>query len=85
MMATLTLTNEQAIDLFKQLPLENKEDVLLMLAREAAAARTERMAYAEAQMRRVCAERGLDWDQMSEQEREDFVDDLIHEDRECNR
>jgi hypothetical protein len=32
-------------------------------------------------MHRLCAERGRDWDRMSEDEREAFVDDLIHEDR----
>lgn len=39
--------------------------------------------YAEAQLRQLCASRGLDWDAMTEVERENFVDDLIHEDREC--
>ena len=45
--------------------------------------RAARMAYAEAQLRQLCTSRGLDWDAMTEVEREDFVDDLIHEDREC--
>lgn len=31
-------------------------------------------------MRVLSAERGLDWDSMSEEEREAFVDDLLHED-----
>lgn len=34
-------------------------------------------------MRRLCAERGLNWDAMTEEERESFVDDLIHEYRTC--
>ena len=46
--------------------------------------RAARMTYAEAQLRQLCASRGLDWDAMTEVEREDFVDDLIHEDRECS-
>ena len=41
----------------------------------------ERIKLAEAQLRRLCAERGRDWDTLAEQEREAFVDDLIHEDR----
>ena len=48
-------------------------------------ARAKRMNYAETQFRRLCASRGLDWDTMTETERERFVDDLIHEDRECTR
>ena len=33
----------------------------------------------QAQLRRACAARGLDWDRMSEDERESFVDTLLHE------
>ena len=43
------------------------------------------MDYAEAQLRKLCASRDLDWDAMNEEERERFVDDLIHEDRECTQ
>ena len=43
------------------------------------------MDYAEVQLRKLSASRGLDWDRMSDEERIDFVDDLIHEDRECIR
>ena len=43
------------------------------------------MDYAEAQLRKLSASRGLDWDRMSDEERIDFVDDLIHEDRACKR
>ena len=39
------------------------------------------MDYAEAQLRKLSASRGLDWDKMTDEERIDFVDDLIHEDR----
>jgi hypothetical protein len=34
-------------------------------------------------MRALCAARGRDWDALSEAERENFVDDLMHEDRPC--
>ena len=47
--------------------------------------RAARMDYAEAQFRKLCTSRGLDWDAMTETDREQFVDDLIHEDRECSR
>lgn len=42
------------------------------------------MTDAEAQLRQLCAARGLNWDTMTEAERENFVDDLVHGDRECN-
>ena len=47
--------------------------------------RAARMDYAEAQFRKLCTSRGLDWDTMTEIDREQFVDDLIHEDRECSQ
>lgn len=43
------------------------------------------MDYAEAQLRKLSASRGLNWDKMTDEERIDFVDDLIHEDREYQR
>ena len=45
----------------------------------------EQIKYGEAKVRKICAARGLDWDAMSEEERIDFINDLVHEDRECNR
>ena len=82
-MPTLELTEQQVVELVKQLPPERKREALLALADPAR--RDERMQLAEAQIRRVCAERGRDWDQMSEDEREAFIDDLVHEDRACGR
>lgn len=38
------------------------------------------MNYAEAQLRKLAASRGLDWGMMTDEERIDFVDDLIHSD-----
>jgi hypothetical protein len=84
-MPTVTLTDEQVIALVKQLPPERKRAALLALAEEARAQREARLDYAEAQLRRLCTERGLDWDTMNEDEREAFIDDLVHEDRQCRR
>ena len=41
------------------------------------------MEYAETQLHNLCTGRGLSWDTMSEDERESFIDDLVHEDRQC--
>jgi len=82
-MPTVQLTDEQVIALVKQLPPERKRAALLLLAEEARVQREARLDYAEAQLRRLCAERGWDWDTMSEEAREAFTDDLVHEDRPC--
>lgn len=82
-MPTLELTDEQVVDLVRQLPPERKREALLALADEVKARRDQRIEYAETQIRRLCAERGLNWDGLSEDEREGFIDDLLHEDRAC--
>ena len=82
-MPTVELTDQQVVDLVKQLPPERKREALVALAQDAAARRDERMQFAETQIRRLCAERGLDWDRMPEDDRESFINDMVHEDRPC--
>jgi len=78
-MSVLELTDEQVLSLVRQLPAESKKAALLALAQEAGRRRDERMAYAEAQLRRRARERGFDWDKLTEDEREAFVNRLLHE------
>lgn len=78
-MSVLELTDEQVISMVRQLPAARKRAALLALAQEATAHRDERLHEGEAQLRRLCVERGLNWDRLSEDEREEFVDRLLHE------
>jgi hypothetical protein len=78
-MSGLGLSNEQVISTVRQLPAERKRKALPALVQDAQAHREERIQFGEAQLRRVCAERGLNWDRMSEDEREAFANDLLHE------
>ncbi len=82
-MPILELSDAQVVELVKQLPPDRQRAALMALAAGAAQRREERMQYAEGQLRRVSAERGLEWDKMSENQREDFIDDLLHDDRPC--
>jgi hypothetical protein len=82
-MASVELTTEQVINLVRQLPAASKKDVLLALASESQSSRGERMALAERQLRAAAAERGMNWDSLSDDERQALADDLIHEDRSC--
>ena len=82
-MPILELTDAQVVALVKQLPPERQRAALLALAAGAAHRREERMQYAEGQLRRVSGEHGLEWDKMSEDQRQDFIDYLLHEDRPC--
>ena len=82
---TIQLTTEQVIDFLQQMPSEEKLKVMKALAKAARSGRAEQMKYAESKVRELCTERGLDWDAMSEDERLYFIDDIVHEDRECNQ
>ena len=84
-MPILELSDEQVIELVRQLPPERQRAALLALAAGAGERRGERMKYAETQLQALCAERGLDWNGMSEDQREALIDDLMHEDRACGR
>jgi len=65
-MSVLELTDEQVLSLVRRLSGPRKRAALLALAQEAQTRRDERLRYGEAQLRRLCAERGLDWDRLSE-------------------
>jgi hypothetical protein len=78
-MPSLTVTTTQVVELVRQLPPEQRRAVLLTLAEDAQARRAERMAAAEGRLRALAAERGLVWDELDEDSREAFVDDLLHE------
>ena len=82
---TVELTTDQVVGFVQQMPAEERRALLLAIAEQAAANREARIDRTEAQLRQLCADRGLDWDRMTEAERKNFVEDLIHEDRECNQ
>ena len=78
-MAALEINEEQIAALIQQLSAEQRERVLFALARQPAEEVEARRQKAQAELRRIAAERGQDWDTMSDEERQDLVDDLLHE------
>ena len=78
-MVTLKLSNEQVVDLIKQLPATDKKAVLEALGSDSNLWWEIRLAHGEEQLRQLSSQRSLDWDQMTEEEREQFVDNLLHE------
>lgn len=78
-MPNVTLTDDQVIELVRQLPVQQKRTVLLALASDAQTRRADRMYFAEQQLRARAAERGLRWDDLADDAREAFIDDLLHE------
>jgi hypothetical protein len=79
------LSKEQVFDLVRQMPPDQKREMLRLLAGDGTAQREKRQEFAEQQPRRLCAKRGLNWDTMSSEQRENLIDDLIHEDRPCSQ
>jgi hypothetical protein len=78
-MPAVELTTEQVLELVRQLPPEGRRTALIELSSDSTGSREQRLEFAEEQLRRLCSDRGLQWDRMSEDEREAFVNDLMHE------
>jgi hypothetical protein len=78
-MATLSLTDDQVLQLIKQLPPHSKQRILADLTAERDQWWKTTAQNGEKDMRRLAAARGLDWDTLTEAQREAFVDDLLHE------
>jgi len=78
-MVTLTLSDQQIVDLVKQLPPMAKQTVLDVLLAEREAWWDMTLAKGEEKLRKLARQRGLDWNKMSEDERDNFIDDLLHE------
>jgi hypothetical protein len=70
---------QQLRDWIGQLAPEHKHMLLLMLAEDDRLLRAARLDFAEVQLRRLTGARNLNWDEMSESERESFLNELIQE------
>jgi len=79
-MPSLNLTNEQVVELIKQLPTEQQIEVFRFLLLQQWGKWESLSRYGVEQVRLVAEERGYNWDTMSEEECEAFVDQLVHED-----
>jgi hypothetical protein len=79
-MPSVELTDDQVVELVKQLPPNRKRAAILALA-GGADARNDRMRLAESRLRRLAQDRGLNWDALSDEQRQAIIDDLVHEDR----
>jgi len=73
------MTEDQIIDAINQLPFQSKRKILVKLLGDLGELE-EIIDSNQERMRVLCRERGLDWDALSEKEREDLVDQIIHED-----
>ncbi|MBW4484665.1 MAG: hypothetical protein KME14_19190 [Tildeniella torsiva UHER 1998/13D] len=73
-MATLTLSNEQVLELVKQLPPQQQAEVFKYPILQQWSTWNSLSNYGSERVRIVAQERGLNWDAMTEEEREAFID-----------
>ena len=78
-MPNLTLSNEQVIELVKQLPEAQQQELFRFLIQRQWGNMEAITDYGGQQAKIVAAERGYDWDTMTEDEREEFIDEIVHE------
>jgi hypothetical protein len=78
-MITLNLSDQQVVELVKQLPPDTKQVVLNALIAERELWWNGIVTKNEESLRLLASQRGLDWDSMPEEKREEFVDEILHE------
>ena len=79
-MAILSLSDEQVVELVKQLPVERQVEVFRFLLLQQWEQWESLSRYGADKARLVAKERGFDWDVMTEKAREALIDDIVHED-----
>jgi len=82
-MATLSLSDDQVVELVKQIPYAKQKILFQFLLEQQHQYWQQLSLEGQAGVRIAAINRGKDWDRMSEEEREDFIDNLVHEDRQC--
>lgn len=80
-MPKLELTVGQVIELVKQLPREDKSAVLHALNQDRDVKAEDKSKREEQHLRALSAERGLDWDRLSEDDRDVLARSLLHKNR----
>lgn len=80
-MVALTPQEKDVVARFQQLPPERQRYLMLVMFRTDADRWRRYQAEGEQRLRGLAAERGLDWDRLDDEQRQEFVNDLLHEDR----
>jgi len=78
-MPTLTLTDAQVMQLVKQLPQQQQIEVFKFLLSQNWANWVYLSQDSEQRARKVASDRSQDWDAMTEDEREKFIEQVLHE------
>ena len=80
-MVALTNQGKDVVDRFQQLPPERQRYVMLAMLRTDPDRWQRYHAEGEERLRQLAFQRGLNWDGLTDEQREDFINDLLHQDR----
>ncbi len=75
-MVALTQDEKKVVELFRSIDPNRRRFVLLEMARADVDGWKQFQTQGEARLRELANQKGLDWDQMDDQHRQDFVEDL---------
>lgn len=78
-MPVLNISNEQVVEMVKQLPPEQKTEIFQFLLLQNWEEWESLSQYGTAKIRIIAKEYGYNWDLMTETEREEFIDQVVHE------
>ena len=80
-MVALTEQEKDVVERFQQLPPERQRYVMLLMFGTDADRWRHYQSDGEQQLRKLAADRGLSWDNLDDEQRQDLVNNLLHEDR----
>jgi len=75
---SLELPESQIVEWVKNLSPDSQRKILRALIADLDSLEST-VDYGDERIRAVCAERGIDWNRLNEDERQSLVDDLLHE------
>jgi hypothetical protein len=76
-MVVLNANEKQVLDLIYNIPADRRRLILYELAKGSETAWQKNTTLAETQLHKLAAERGINWDEMDDDQRQDFVADLL--------
>jgi hypothetical protein len=82
-MPTLNINEEQVLSLIDQLSSDQQTQILQKLFPKKQTNWESFARKGQIEIRKIAQEKNRDWETMTEDEQEDFINDLIHEDRLC--
>ncbi len=75
---TLEIPEPQLVEWLRRLTPAAKQSVLRALIPEMDELE-QLVRYGDRRIRAVCAQRGMDWDSLDEQARQELIDEILHE------